>query len=314
MILRLFITHLIYFAILINGSCITSNLPTSRYSLTATSVGNLVMFAGGFDYETQNSYSTVEILNTSSNTWSSHNLATGGGYMTSVSVNDLAFFNAGAFSGVLDVYNSTSNIWSTTALSINRYYEGVASVGNYVLWGGGWTTHPVANVDIFVYNSSKSGIDAGNWKTASLSEPRQMLLAVAVANNYVLFAGGINTSLANSATIDIFNLATQSWSVEKLPHPNYDNGFFYAVAVSTRAIFINYGFSKATVDILDTATWKWSNSTISTYRFVLIFLHIHMCKILPSCRLLSKLCIFCWRMGFCNTENHWLCRCYRRQY
>ncbi len=41
-------------------------------------------------------------------------------------------------SNVVDVYNSATGAWSTAKLSVARMYLAAASVGNFVLFAGGF--------------------------------------------------------------------------------------------------------------------------------------------------------------------------------
>ena len=242
------------FVILIDGECITSQLSAPRSALTATSVGNMVLFAGGYN-DTQG-FSLVDIFDTSSNSWTSYALETRKGAMTSTSIVDVAFFNGGT---VLDMYNSTSKTWSTTSLSVRRYYEGVASSGTHAIWAGGYTETIASNaVDIFTY----SGVGAGTWETATLSVARRGIAATAVGS-YFLFAGGLASSTVT--TVDIYNTATNEWSVDNLPTPRYTlNGDFYAISAGDVAFFT--GSNKEVVDMFNPTTSVWSTVCLTAYK------------------------------------------------
>ena len=243
----------LYFVILIDGACIISNLSIPRYNPTATSVGKMVLFAGGWN---DNAISIVDMLNTSSNSWTSHHLETNPGFMTSASVVDVAFFNGGT---VLDVYNATSNTWYTTSLSVQRYNEAVASSGNYAIWAGGLSTAEgqlTSVVEIFTY----SGIGTGTWKTASLSEARYKMAATAVGN-YFLFAGGHNGT-TSVKTVEIYNTETNSWSMTNLPEERWAaTGTFYAISAGGLAFFTGY---TQIVDVFNPSTFLWTTAQSST--------------------------------------------------
>ena len=102
----------------------TANLSVARGSLSATSVGTKVFFAGGWD-STYNASSMVDIYDNSSNTWSTANLSVARGLLSATSVGTKAFFAGGcdtssACFSVIDIYDIKSARINENMLSANE--------------------------------------------------------------------------------------------------------------------------------------------------------------------------------------------------
>src|SRR5688500_2393062 len=79
----------------------TLSLP--RYYLTATSVGNLALFAGGYDGPFSVS-SQIDIYNLSSNEWTTTTLSTARYDLAATSVGSIALFGGGGLLNTSDSY------------------------------------------------------------------------------------------------------------------------------------------------------------------------------------------------------------------
>lgn len=122
------------------------------------------------------------------------------------------------------------------------------------IWADAYNT-----VDIY---DTQSGI----LTQATLSEPRYGMSAVAVGSK-VLFAGGSGWKLIDGklkgvtyATVDIYDIATGSWSVTQLSVPR---SAIAATTAGTKAYFAGGLDSNATgvskvIDVYDAATGQWS--------------------------------------------------------
>src|SRR5436190_1603136 len=114
-------------------------------------------------------------------------------------------------------------------LSKPRMELATASVGNKIFFAGGYwiesfaTFHYSNKVDIY-------DLSTNTWSTATLSEGRTSISAVAI-NNKVYFAGG-ETGLWTIGghqlfdKIDVYDLTTNSWSVSTLDEPKVRMGGF----------------------------------------------------------------------------------------
>ena len=86
----------------------TANLSTTRFSLSATSVGTKVFFAGGFHNNVTPS-SVVNIYDNSTSLWTIANLSVARGYLSAATVGSKVFFAGGDDgnpSSVVDIYKN----------------------------------------------------------------------------------------------------------------------------------------------------------------------------------------------------------------
>ena len=110
----------------------TSQLSQGRALLVSVSLPaqGLVFFAGGWNFQSQSSYSNVDIYNAQTNQWSTALLSAARVKFSAASLSEqgLAMF-AGGFNGSpdqpnvlssIDVYNAIQGSWSTAVLSVAR--------------------------------------------------------------------------------------------------------------------------------------------------------------------------------------------------
>jgi hypothetical protein len=100
-----------------------------------------------------------------------------------------------------------------------------------------------------------------------LSEARAKI-SVASAGNKILFAGGQKSSGEPSSTVDIYDIATQSWATAQLSLPRYlmaaisaGNKIYFAGGRST-----NVDTPSSRVDIYDVVSGSWSTADLSEPR------------------------------------------------
>jgi len=206
------------------------HLSVDRFSLSAVSHGNTVMFAGGVQFQTENSdpvfKSTVDIYNTGTGVWTVDHLSIARMGIAATVVGDLAFFAGGI--GVInntykttervDIYNFTTKTWSQASLSQARAYANAVTVGSKVIIGGGITEidKPTNQVDIYDTSTSK-------WTTATLFVPRAGIENAAVFAGKAYFVGGgtfMGSGFNNpSDVIDIYDPVKNTWSMDFLTQP-----------------------------------------------------------------------------------------------
>ena len=149
------------------------------------------------------------------------------------------------------------------SLSQARFWMGVASSGNKIVFAGGYSDEklsPSSQVDIYDIISQK-------WSTAKLSVPRAEIRAVAVGNK-IFFAGGeyydpSDRSYDNPISVnvmDIYDVSANTWSVV----PLIGGRTYSASAAAGNKIFFVEG---SKVDIYDINTQQWSTSSLSDDRF-----------------------------------------------
>lgn len=132
---------------------IPTKLSSARGELSAASVGEYVLFAGGY---TGSSFSSaVDAYDNSLTRTSPTSLSLARRYLSAASTSDYALFYGGSnSSGVynnVDVYDSALSKNMTTTPATNRQQLAAASVGNFVLFGGGRTSSALSNlVDAYI--------------------------------------------------------------------------------------------------------------------------------------------------------------------
>ena len=137
------------FGFQLNAQQSTAHLSVSRFSLSATSVGEKILFAGGIgsvNSPEDHFYSTVDIYHTSTSTWTVDNLSAPRGSLAAASSGTKAFFGGGFnrlsgkyldySSSVVDIYDATGASWTTTTLSVARQELAATSLNGFVFFGG----------------------------------------------------------------------------------------------------------------------------------------------------------------------------------
>jgi N-acetylneuraminic acid mutarotase len=213
------------------------HLSTARSYLAAVAVGDKVVFAGGAGPIIQGiggNSQVVDILDTSTNQWSTAALASPGGQTIGAAVGTKALFHSN-FGSLVDIYDSVTGQWSTANLSHARDELAVTTVGDKVLFAGGRDPQYSSLVDIYDASTNQ-------WSTANLSQARCQLVATTV-DHWALFAGGHT----NCDVVDIYDANTGLWSVE---HLSTGRDSLAATSLGDQAFFI--------------AGWQWPNGQIDT--------------------------------------------------
>lgn len=188
-----------------------SNLSEGRHSLAGASINGNFLFAGG--KPSANSYSSdVDVYNSNLVKSTSLSLLDRKAFLASTSLGNYALFGGGVqfenntafFSSTVDAFNQNLVMAFADDLSLPRGYFSASSSPNYALFGGGTgdgeelSDEELSDV-VDVYDSNLTRVS-----TARLSEKRYYLCSSSI-NGYVLFAGGINSSINRSYTVDAFN-------------------------------------------------------------------------------------------------------------
>ena len=208
----------LYFTKVINTQCTwySYGISESRYSLSATSVGKLSLFAGGIN-STGNS-NRVDIFNHTSREWTVSYLSAPRYNIAATTVGTLAIFGGGSIDGgeasdTVDIYNSITGQWFTETLSKPRTSLSATSSGSLAFFAGGANTSTSSNMEI---SNSIDVYDAtnGQWSVMYLPGPR-MDLAAASYQDIVLFAGGW-TGTSYASEVFIYNITSQLWTTAYL--------------------------------------------------------------------------------------------------
>jgi hypothetical protein len=242
----------------------TATLSEGRWRLAATSSGEIVFFAGGYNATVVRN--NVDMCNVTSGIWTTATLSVPRSRLAAASSENLVLFGGG-FDGnsvsynQVDIYNISDGSWSTATLSQARDSLAATSVGDIVLFGGGYNGTVYFNV-VDIYN-----VTSNKWTTATLSQARYYPAATSVANRYALFAGGTN-GIAFS-NVDIYDLWNGMWLTTTLSQARY---WLAATSLGNLAFFGggNDGSQASNVvDIFNSTTNTWSSATLSQARYYL---------------------------------------------
>jgi hypothetical protein len=173
---------------------------------------------------------------------------------------------------VVDIYDAASNTWSTAKLSQARGAVKAGVVGNKVVFAGGLKSNVLSNqVDIY-------DLETAQWTTSQLAgEPRAIERVVADGSN-IYFLGGFTawenptgfgfTLTTASKTIDIYNVASGTWSRSNMQVERYN---FSAVLVNDKiliagglaGVYPNEGIT-SNVEIITLPTMQRSSTCLAT--------------------------------------------------
>jgi hypothetical protein len=251
----------------------SSPLSLARLWLTATSVNDLVLFAGG---STSNSTFTpsdrVDIWNATSNAWApTASLSTARAWLTSTTVADLAIFAGGKnnfASDAVDIYNATSQEWTVSYFSEPRFQLAAASTPELAFFAGGTSrlnsTYDVSML-VDIYNPATQ-----TWSISALSMARRELAGAAVGNA-VLFAGGIDEHGDPTDLVDIYEADSKDWGTAKL---SIARSFLAAAEAGKCVLFAggldSDGAPSNAVDVYHTTTRSWTTLSLSQARSSLV--------------------------------------------
>jgi N-acetylneuraminic acid mutarotase len=159
--------------------------------------------------------------------WSTAELSEARSRIAAIGVGEKIFFAGGDISDgtcatkTVDIFDVSNNRWSASSLSIPGSKVVPAAVGNKVLFAGGdagfcGTWARGTTVDIY-------DLTTNAWSSTSLSSVRRGGHAAVTVNNKVFFSGGetwpdnpVPGSWYVSSTVDIYDEASNSWSISSL--------------------------------------------------------------------------------------------------
>ncbi|MBL8010423.1 MAG: T9SS type A sorting domain-containing protein [Flavobacteriales bacterium] len=245
-----------------------AQLSQARVEIATAVVGNKVLFAGGHNaiwnssYYDCTAYSTIDIYDMATQTWSTTTLSEARAGMASAVLDGKAYF-AGGYRGTgvgvsdrVDIYDSATDSWSTATLSEARaFYGGGVAVGGKVMFAGGITGEEACSATVDIYDPA-----ADAWSTATLSAPREGVQAASVGN-YAIFAGGgcgaINWYYTSgSDVVDVYDALSDTWSTAAMSSSRIN---FLAVASGNQVLLLGgYDFTNdevpLTVDVFTDAS------------------------------------------------------------
>ncbi|MEO5581337.1 MAG: PKD domain-containing protein [Saprospiraceae bacterium] len=203
------------------------SLSQIRVGMVVASAGNKILFAGGINGDLNSA--RVDIYDINTQIWTTAELSIARYSMAAVAAGNRIFFGGGEIGdgtepvNTVDIYDVSTNTWSVTTLSAAGNGIAATTTGNKVFFAGGDPGY--SGVSGYDHSSKVDIYDlvTGTWSTASLSEGKTALSAVAT-NNKVYFAGGAtrinnssnNYTVFNSILIDIYDNATNTWTTSFL--------------------------------------------------------------------------------------------------
>ncbi len=269
-----------------SGSWTLERLSEARHSLAATSVGDVILFAGGATgpQGTPSVFSsaTVDIYDPATGLWTMDNLSEGRVDLAATSVGGYALFAGGradqpggghANTATVDAYHAATGTWSQATLSAPRRYPVAVTVGPYAFFSGGIDGAPTAVIDVYDSTVGPPSNPAA-WSVAMMSEPRLGHAATA-AGDLALLGGG---NITGSDSVDVYDASVgppsdpSAWSIEYLSVGRWNLSATtvgpYAMFAGGRqhVAFTNYDL----VDVYDTTTGTWSTSSLSRPRVGLV--------------------------------------------
>ena len=133
----------------------TATLSQGRDWLSATTVGNKALFAGGYSNPVMSD--VVDIYDADTDTWTAATLSVARSALAATTVGSKAIFaggcadaSAGGPSDDVDIYDAHTDTWTTATLSVAHVDLAATTVGNKALFGGGgWYSDERDVVDIF---------------------------------------------------------------------------------------------------------------------------------------------------------------------
>ena len=194
-----------------------TNLRKGAYSLTATTIGNYALFAGGYGWndDIRGAVNTVTAYNKTLTRSSPSNLNIASSDLASTIVGDYAIIGGGDSKTVTSY--STSLTKGTpeqlnSSTSWAPYDCSATKIGNYALFAGGGAEY--MNKDVTSYDASLT-----KGTPTALTVARCRMSATSIGN-YALFVGGITSSGVN--TVDAYDTSLTKSTPTVLSYRRFD--------------------------------------------------------------------------------------------
>jgi len=253
----------------------TTALSIPRADITAIAAGNKIFFAGGKAINNSNTfvyYSTVDIYDVVTGTWSVTNLSEPRGAIAAAAVGNKVLFAGGSidydinFSGQpgistskVDIYDLNTQTWSTASLSEPRDLISAATAQDKVYFAGGGTLEPNSlgtSKRIDIYDEF-----TGSWTTDSLMVALNNMACISTGDKIFWAGGGVWPAFGfYTCSVAILDVNTNSFTEQYLRNNNYwtFNGGQQAVIKNNKIAFCNGGLSSTDFDIynLNSNTWE----------------------------------------------------------
>jgi len=259
------------------GEISVDTLSAPRTELSAVTVGNKVLFAGGVEILNipQNPdtpvemtvHDAVDIYDLTTDTWSTAQLSQARGGMAHAVIGEKAFFAGGylgdgTVSNVVDIYDASTDTWTTDTLSLARaFYGSGTSQGTKVYFAGGILPGDAATNLIDIFDTTTN-----SWSTDTLSAARWGVQAASLGDR-VFFSGGGTGFLEGwryaegSDVVDIYNTISGEWT----KHTMAGIRFAHVCASAGNQLLIGAGFTSDFFDLEIRADLFTDFSTVFSY-------------------------------------------------
>ena len=192
----------------------------ARYHLAAATVGNIAIFAGG--YNGQTTLDTVDVFNASvPEMWSLGPPLQGGArqFLAAASIGTKVIFAGGlgdTYSASVDIYDASTNEWELgpELQGGARYYLAAATTDTAVIFAGGLLNDSMFASTVDIYDSLSDSWSLGPPLPCG---PRSEIGTASIANKGV-FVGGVGGSNEIFECVDVYDGLTSTWiSYNPLP-------------------------------------------------------------------------------------------------
>ena len=233
-----------------------TELSAARSYLSAATVGNYALFAGGSDGDM---LAVVDAYDTSLTRTRATELSKERNYMGSTTIGGYALFGGGApATNVVDAYDASLTRTTPSVLTVSRYQLAATTVGDYAIFGGG-TSGSASNV-VNAYDTSLTR------STLTPLYSTAYHLAATTVGDYALFAGGVGRNYVNAYNSSLTRsiaaaLNENRWQMGAATVGNYalfDGG---CATSNTNGV--------TTVEVYDTSLTKSTATNLSTARYQL---------------------------------------------
>ena len=266
----------------INNNCVLSqtligSLSIPRSGILIQSVGNKIVFAGGYAAGTSSSVvsSRVDIYDRSNQSWLTADLSLARDAMGVITSGNKIYFAGGNYKGNLssrvDIYDASNNSWSIAELSEAREDVIAITAGNKVLFAGGYNN----GTKVDIYDQSNN-----SWSMATLTKPTtptsfpgyySFLQSGYISFGNKIYFTGDNIS-TGSNSIDVYDASSNTLSTNFIS-PNQFAGVM-AVSLGNKIFFsgssqgstaTDYNYANM-LEIYDIPSNSWLSVSMSSSR------------------------------------------------
>ena len=239
-----------------------ANMPTSRDSLTTSSVNDKIYAIGGYT-PAYGAISTVEMYDPKTDRWETKApMPTKRDNLSSAVVDGKIYAIGGlnqatkTYHKDIEVYDPTTNTWETkTPMPTGRYGAASAVVDGKIYVIGGQTSSSSRTNVVEVYDPKTD-----TWETKTPMLTGRSNLTAAAINGKIYCVGGWDSNANVLTTLEVYDPATDTWERKKSMSKER---VFLASAVVTNKMYIIGGYDKSNrlsiVEEYDPKTDTWTS-------------------------------------------------------